>query len=327
VSSKIEVPVPAQWQGQRLDVFLTRMIESVPSRSFAAKLILAGAVTVDGKVRKPSFCLEAQAYVVLNSEILNPVEEKVPQAEQIPLEILYEDKHVLVICKPAGLVVHPGAGVHSGTLVNAVLGHCKSELPSLGSSVRAGIVHRLDRDTSGVMVVAKTSQALTQLSQQFAEHTQTRIYHALVYGNLEPKQNRLVTGYGRDPKNRIKYTVLPEGQGKRAILNYEVQDTLCGEFFSLVKCSLYTGRTHQIRVQMSSLGYGIVGDMLYATPPEALRRQKSLWAYIQKNVQRQMLHAISLGFTHPATGERFTFTHPEPDDFYQLLKHLRNVVL
>jgi len=310
---------------QRLDVYLSKVCEWITSRSFASKWIDAGHVLVDGKQRKPSFRLSVGCQVLLNLSFVDQG-KNIPSAEQISLDILFEDEDVLVINKPAGMVVHPGAGVSSGTLVNAVLGHCGMTLPSLGEASRAGIVHRLDRDTSGVMVVAKSQKALTGLSVQFAKHEQMRKYHAIVYGGFDvprEQEHLLQTWHGRDPKNRIKYAVQPEGVGKKAVLHYRFMESFCENRLSLVECRLETGRTHQIRVQMASIGHGIVGDVLYATVNQAVRQQKELFSQIQKKTERQMLHALELGFKHPSSHEWMFFFAPYPKDFQTTLQWLR----
>lgn len=324
--NKSTFAVSEDFTNQRLDVFITKMCDLIPSRSFAAKLIDQKKVTVDGRLRKPSFALACNQKVEIDLSFLEEVQES-PMAENIPLSILFEDQDVIVLDKPAGMVVHPGAGVRSGTLVNAILGHCGMTLPSLGSPARAGIVHRLDRDTSGVMVVAKSQRALTKLSVQFSKHEQLRKYHSIVYGGFPKecltKSTKLETWHGRDPRNRIKYAVQPEGTGKKAVLFYRVLDAFCHNLFSLVECQLETGRTHQIRVQMASLGHGVVGDAVYANAPQQLRHQKELFAQLNQLILRQMLHAVELGFKHPATDEVMTFRADYPQDFQQALQWLQ----
>ncbi|APJ05206.1 hypothetical protein AXG55_14020 [Silvanigrella aquatica] len=322
MSEIIQLNVPEEFENERLDIFITRMFDLIPSRSFASKLIENNKVKVDQKFQKSSFRLKKNQIIELNTSFLTEINPN-PIGENIPLNILYEDAHLIVIHKPAGMVVHPGAGVHSGTLVNAILGYCGATLPSLGAPSRAGIVHRLDRDTSGVMVVAKSQLALTQLSKQFADHSQIRIYHAIVYGELNPKEGKIETWHGRDPKNRLKYSVQEMGVGKKAILNYATIKNICQNLISLVSCQLYTGRTHQIRVQMSSINHGIIGDALYAKTPQTIKANKELLALISKNAIRQMLHAVHLGFKHPLTGEHMGFDAPYPDDFQNILNLLQ----
>ncbi len=318
MNNTIEITVPDNLQNERLDVILSRLIDVIPSRSFAAKLIANKQVLVDDKYVKSSYKLKELQKISIDLSFLETVNSE-PIGEKIDLDIIFEDNDLIIINKPAGMVVHPGAGVHSGTLVNAILAHCGVTLPSLGLPSRAGIVHRLDRDTSGVMVVAKSQIALTNLSKQFADHSQTRIYHTLIYGNILPVSGKIETWHGRDPKNRIKYAVQPKGKGKKAILSYNKLKTFLDEKISLVACQLYTGRTHQIRVQLSNLGHSILGDALYTNNANELNSNKELKALINKNAQRQMLHAVHLGFKHPVTNVDMSFQSPYPQDFNNLL--------
>jgi 23S rRNA pseudouridine1911/1915/1917 synthase len=307
---------------ERLDVVVARLVDAIPSRSFAARLIDAGLVLVDGKRVKASFRVETRHTVEVDISFLERASTP-PQGEAIPLTILFEDDDILVIDKPAGLVVHPGAGVSSGTLVNAVLAHCGSTLPSLGGAERAGIVHRLDRDTSGVMVVAKSQRALTELSRQFSSHTQERRYLALCYGTPPLPSGTLETWHGRDPRNRLRFAVVAEGQGKRARLDYTVNTVFGEERASLVECLLHTGRTHQIRVQLTSVRAPLLGDALYALPQKPLSDNKSDAAALGKLLNRQMLHARLLALTHPASGSRMVFESQPPADFQEVVMHLK----
>jgi 23S rRNA pseudouridine1911/1915/1917 synthase len=313
--------------GRRLDHALTRFFELIPSRSFAQKLIEAQAVLVNGQLRKSSWLLRQGDVIEVDLTALRPP-PAVPQPQAIPLEIIFEDSDILVINKPAGLVVHPGAGVPDGTLVNAVLAHTGATLPSLGDPLRAGLVHRLDRDTSGVMVVAKSQRALTELSRQFAEHAQLRRYHALVFGEPKPGAQAVETWHGRDPNHRLRYAVLPQGHGKIARMQIKTEKVFADGKASLVVCELYTGRTHQIRVQMAHLGHGLLGDAMYGAAASssagtaALMRDKALWAKVRALATRQMLHAAVLGITHPTTGERLLFETQPPQDFQVLEKML-----
>lgn len=312
--SVLTLSIPEEFSDSRLDVVLNRFVEAIPSRSFASRLIDAGLVTLNGKTPKASARVGAGDILCVDVSFLE-ARTQAPQAERIPLEIIFEDEDLLVINKQAGLVVHPGAGVSSGTLVNAVLGHCGMTLPSLGEPARAGIVHRLDRDTSGVMVVAKSQRALTGLSAQFAAHTQERQYYALVYGTPEPAAGTVETWHGRDPRNRLKYAVVAEGTGKKAKLDFRVAKVFCGSLVSQVVCNLHTGRTHQIRVQLTHLGHPLLGDALYGQMPQAFRQQRELCARLQKSLTRQMLHAHVLGFVHPGTAEAMRFVCEPPEDF------------
>lgn len=327
---KVSLAVSEDCEGSRLDHALTRLLEDIPSRSFAQKLIDAGAVLVAGKQRKCSWILRSSDVIEVDLSALRPP-PAVPLPQALPLDVVFEDEQILVVNKPVGLVVHPGAGVPDGTLVNAVLAHTGMTLPSLGDPLRAGLVHRLDRDTSGVMVVAKTQKALTELSRQFAEHTQLRRYLALVFGALQQSPRDVATWHGRDPKNRLKYAVQPEGQGKIARMKVQTEQIFADGKASLVSCELYTGRTHQIRVQMAHLGHGLLGDVMYgaassgyAGHPTALMKDKPLWAKVRAVASRQMLHAAVLGLTHPVTGERLLFQTQPPQDFQLVEKNLRD---
>ena len=320
----VTLTVEEEFHQQRLDVIVTRLCDFIPSRSFANKLIVNNKIKVDDKFEKPSYKVTQNQLIIIDCSFLTDIQGE-PIGEKIPINILFEDDDILVINKAAGMVVHPGAGVHSGTLVNAILAHCGSTLPSLGNSSRAGIVHRLDRDTSGVLVVAKSQLALTTLSKQFADHSQQRLYSALVYGVPAQLEGKIENWHGRDPHNRIKYAVQTEGVGKKAILHYKVQETLAQKLFSLVECKLYTGRTHQIRVQLCSLKHGIVGDSLYTQTPGTIKNNKQLYSCLVENAQRQMLHAHTLGFIHPRTLENMLFQAPLPNDFQALLNYLKGL--
>lgn len=305
--------VTKEFTNVRLDVFIFQMCDVLPSRSFSAKVVKNGYILVNKKLKKPSFELRENDIVEVDLSFLN-LSASSPKAEAIPLDILFEDEHIIVINKAAGMVVHPGAGVSSGTLVNALLHHCGSMIPSLGNDSRAGIVHRLDRDTTGVMVAAKTQTALTFLSEEFATHKQHRVYDAICFGILKEKSGTIETGYGRDLKNRLKYKTFPLGEGKVAKLSYKVLNEV-QDLFSLVECTLYTGRTHQIRVQMTSIKHPIVGDALYAHVSDKVRNNKPVCAMLNKMVERQLLHAKMLEITHPITKQRMMFTAPYPKDF------------
>ena len=332
----MKIRIIDELQGQRLDVFLCRYVESIPSRSFAKKIIENAKVTVNNQIKKSSYILCCDDEINLD---LGFLEEKplVPQAEKIPLNIIYEDEHVLVIDKNAGMVVHPGAGVHTGTLVNAVLGHCGNTLPYFGDNqFRAGIVHRLDKDTSGVMVIAKSQLALTELSKQFASHAQKRIYHAITYQCLTEDsfknkkvqkiedEWKVMTSHGRDPNHRIKYKVLQEGEGKIAILYIKPLFINFEKNCQLVQCRLETGRTHQIRVQMSYLGFPLMGDILYGIIPQKNKNSTSWMKWSTNNISRQMLHAKILGFSHPETKNYTEFETDYPNDFKIALHQIQN---
>jgi 23S rRNA pseudouridine1911/1915/1917 synthase len=316
--------VSEEESGLRLDVWLHRFCDFLPSRTFAANWVSAGHVTVSRSVPKASLKLRGGDQIGIRVPVQNSCPDE-PQPETIPLRIIFEDEHILVINKQPGLVVHPGAGIRSGTLVNGVLAHCGFTLPSLGERERAGIVHRLDRDTSGVMVVAKSQIALSALGNQFASHAHLRTYSALCFGAPFPEQQRIETGYGRHPQFRTRYAVRHLGEGRHAATNIRVVESLCEGAMSLLECSLETGRTHQIRVHTAHLGNPLVGDPVYSRIPESLvRTSPQLAAIVRRGANRQMLHALQLGFSHPVSGESVVFDAPLEPDFANLLATLRS---
>ncbi len=294
----------ADESGKRLDAWLADN-EPELSRARWQTLIKAGDVTVNGKPVKPNCKLNAGDRVEWTIPPPVPT-ETLP--EDIPLDVLFEDRHIIVINKPAGLVVHPAAGNESGTLVNALLHHC-SDLAGIGGEERPGIVHRLDKDTSGAMVVAKTEQAMKELARQFKHRETEKEYLAIVRGVPAPPAGRIVTTIGRHKIHRKKMAVNVRN-GRNAISNYKVIEDFT--LAALVRVRIETGRTHQIRVHMAHLRHPIVGDTLYgrarAEDPRA---------------ERQMLHAKRLSITHPDTGERLHFSAPLPPDMTDLLKSLR----
>lgn len=288
---------------QRLDVFLASMAAEI-SRSHWKVLIQDGCVLVNGKSAKPN-CKLAAGDVVAWSIPAEASSEAQP--EDIPLDVLFEDEAVLVLNKPSGLVVHPAPGNESGTLVNALLFHA----PVFQSLERAGIVHRLDKETSGVMVVAKSGAAMTDLQRQFKARETEKEYLALVWG-CPPPNGRIETLIGRHPKHRQKMAVLTEG-GREAVSTYKVAEQFSD--IALVEVRIETGRTHQIRVHMTHLGHPVIGDPVYGRA----RNNK-----LPVAVNRQMLHAARLEFTHPLTGKRLSFNAPLPNDMRRLLENLRN---
>ena len=301
--------------GARLDAFLARAIPAL-SRSRLKRLIAAGRVRADGgPVSDPAAKVKAgQNFAIVVPESVDAR----PAAQQIPLTVIYEDAELIVIDKPAGLVVHPAPGNPERTLVNALLAHCGASLSGIGGVRRPGIVHRLDKDTSGLMVAAKTDAAHSALAAQFAAHTVERAYRALVWGIPHPPQGTIEGNIGRSPRNRKKMSVVKRG-GKTALTRYRVVERY-GGLASLVECRLTTGRTHQIRVHLASRGHPVIGDPVYgranaerkqALPPAARAALEAL--------TRQALDAYLLGFTHPATGERLNFCNNLPSDI-KLLK-------
>lgn len=299
---QIELIVGEEDEGTRLDVFINRKLGKL-SRSHIQKLIEDGMVKVNGLNSKTSLKVKRDQLVEVN--IPEPKKLEV-DAQDIPIEILYEDKDVAVVNKPKGMVVHPACGNYSGTLVNAIMYKC-DKLSSINGIIRPGIVHRIDKDTSGVLVIAKNDNAHMKLSQQLKNHTMTRRYVALVYGDLKNQKGIIDAPIARHKTERKKMAVGKEG--KSAVTHFEVIERLNG--YTLIKASLETGRTHQIRVHMAYIGHPLVGDEVYGPKKPKIK------------VKGQMLHAEVLGFTHPATGEYMEFSAPMPQDFRDLLDKLR----
>ena len=295
----IELTVPNEQAGLRLDRFLALALPQF-SRSRLQALIRAGDVRLQGKAARTRETVRAGDVVRLTEP---QVQEIDAQAEEIPLEILFEDDDLLVLNKPAGLVVHPGAGNQTHTLVNALLHHC-ANLSGIGGKQRPGIVHRLDKETSGCLVVAKNDAAHQHLSRQFAEREVKKIYLALVAGTLKKPRGIIDAAIARHPVQRKKMAV-NQTRGRIARTDYRVLQS--GGGLSLVECALHSGRTHQIRVHLHHLGYPVIGDSLYGKKAAA---------------PRQMLHAWKLGFTHPRTGERHFLEAPIPEDFRSLMARL-----
>jgi 23S rRNA pseudouridine1911/1915/1917 synthase len=298
--------VTPEGAGNRLDTWLSGR-EPDLSRARIQALIHGGHVTLDGKAAKPSQKLSEGQTVTLT---IPPAVETASRPEAIPLEVLFEDRDLIVINKPAGLVVHPAAGHASGTLVNALLARCP-DLAGIGGEIRPGIVHRLDRDTTGVMVVAKNETAMRSLVNQFRDRQVTKEYLALVWGHLNPPSGRTETLIGRNPHDRKKMSAKPV-IGRPAVTLYETAETFAAT--SLLRVRIETGRTHQIRVHMAHLGHSIVGDPQYGRP-----RRETLPVPVPA---RQMLHAAKLSFIHPATGQPMTFEAPLPADMRELVSIL-----
>lgn len=305
--------------GQRLDRVLAE-VSGALSRSRVKALIEAGEAWRDGQpVANPSEAVRPGARYSLH---VPPPEPATPQAQAIPLTILYEDPHLIVLDKPAGLVVHPAPGNLDGTLVNALLAHAGEELTGIGGEKRPGIVHRLDKDTSGVMVVAKSEAAHHALSEAFAARDLDREYLALVWGLPSPAKGEIEGDIGRHPMDRKRMAVVTRN-GKHALTRYATEQAWAGAC-ALLRCRLATGRTHQIRVHLSHKGHPLVGDPVYLrrTPASA----KSLGATAREALlafPRQALHAATLGFRHPVTGEALSFAAPLPPDMAALLDVLK----
>lgn len=321
--------VAADDAGLRLDKFLALKLPDL-SRTRLKQLVLAGAVTIDDKSETdPNRKLFADMKIAIAVPESTPPE---PQAESIPLDIVYEDHDLIVLNKPAGLVVHPAAGHATGTLVNALIAHCGDSLSGIGGVKRPGIVHRLDKDTTGLLVIAKNDRAHKKLAEQFADHGRTgplqRSYRAVIWGVPDRKHGTIEASIDRSTKSRDRMTVVRGERGREAITHYEVLETFNGldgtPIASLVACHLETGRTHQIRVHMTHIGHPLIGDALYGSGFKTkISRLPASAKEIVENFPRQALHAAELGFEHPKTGEEMHFECPDPQDFAYLIKALR----
>jgi 23S rRNA pseudouridine1911/1915/1917 synthase len=306
-----QVVVGPEGAGKRIDVALAAALEGI-SRSQVARHIAEGAVTVNGAAAAaPSQKVRAGDVLSFQPAPARPV---ALAAEAIPLTVVYEDRWLLVVDKPAGLVVHPAPGHEGGTLVNALLAHCK-DLRGIGGELRPGIVHRLDRGTSGLLVVAKDDATLAALGADFKVHRILRRYEALVVGAPARDSGRIETLHGRDPHDRKKFSVKVR-TGRKAVTEWRVLERLSG--LTRVEAELHTGRTHQVRLHFTSLGCPILGDATYGRPP----RDPELRTLGQE-LGRQALHAKLLGFTHPATGEQLQWTSPLPADIEAALQAAR----
>jgi len=290
--------------GKRIDVYISSYKDEL-SRSQVQKLIENGLVTVNGKTTKNNYKLRKGD--IIEIEIPDPEPLEI-EAENIPLDILYEDKDVIVVNKPQGMVVHPAPGHYSGTLVNALMYHCKDELSGINGCMRPGIVHRIDKDTSGILMIAKSDTAHRSLAEQLAVHSITRKYYAVVCGNIKQDSGTVDKPIARSPKDRKKMAIV-EG-GRRAVTHYRVLERF-GKY-TLVECQLETGRTHQIRVHMASLGHPLLGDTVYGSEKQPYK------------LSGQALHAKVLGFNHPVSGKYMEFESSLPEYFEKLLLKLRN---
>ena len=312
----LNLSVPDELVGERLDRFLTQSTDQ--TRSFITKLIENGAVSVNGKVESKNYKLSKRDEI----EIRFPepeADEAIP--ENIPLDIIYEDNDIIVINKPSGMIVHPATGIYTGTLVNALLYHCKDSLSGIGGVVRPGIVHRIDKDTSGLLVVAKNDEAHLCLSEQLKTHEVSRVYHAIAIGNIKDDSGTINKPIGRHPTDRKKMAIVtdPSRRSRDAITHFEVVERyqLPTGRFTYVQCKLETGRTHQIRVHLSSIGHPLVGDLVYGGGNTKFEAEtKAL-------ISGQCLHAKELELTHPRTGEHMRFESPLPENFEKILEKLR----
>lgn len=285
---------------ERLDKWISSSLPDL-SRSYIQKCIKDYNVVVNGKPQKASYRLKVDDEVVF--DIPEAVEPNI-EAENIPLNILYEDEDVLIVDKPKGMVVHPAPGHYNGTLVNAVMYHCKDHLSGINGVMRPGIVHRIDRDTTGSLIICKNDHSHNMIAAQLKEHSITRKYHAIVHGVIEQDTGTVKASIGRDPKDRKKMAIVDIG-GKPAATHYTVLQRF--KEYTYIECQLETGRTHQIRVHMSSIGHPLLGDEVY-------NQRKSPY-----HLEGQTLHAMVIGFVHPSTGEYMEVMAPLPEYFKHLL--------
>lgn len=309
--SIIETTIGEAQQGLRLDKALAELLPDL-SRERLKALIVEGQVTSGGRALNPSIKVAAGQVFAIT---LPATAESEVVAQDIPLVIVYEDADLIVIDKPAGMVVHPAVGNLDGTLVNALLHHCRDSLSGIGGVARPGIVHRIDKDTSGLLVVAKSDKAHEGLAHQFSTHNIDRLYSAIVYGIPNPAAGIVDTWIGRSNSDRKKMAVHPDGRGKRAVTHYRVIDRMRGA--ALVECRLQTGRTHQVRVHLTHLGHPLIGDPVYG------RERKGFKSILETlGFKRQALHAKRLGFIHPVSGKELSFDSALPTDMQELLSEL-----
>lgn len=303
---ELQYEVTAEEDGLRLDQYIAGRCMDL-SRSYIQKLIKESRVTINKNIQTKTKTAVQESDIV-NVFLPDPKELEI-KPQDIPLDILYEDNDVLVVNKPKGMVVHPAPGHYEDTLVNAVLYHCRDNLSGINGVLRPGIVHRIDKDTTGALIVCKNDKAHQKIADQLRAHTITRSYRAIVYNNFSEDEGMINAPIGRHPTNRKKRMVT-EKNSKEAITHYKVLDHL-NHKFNYIECRLETGRTHQIRVHMSHIGHPLLGDEVYGPVNSKF-----------KNLQGQTLHAATLGFIHPTTEEYMEFSAPLPDYFEKLLKTL-----
>jgi 23S rRNA pseudouridine1911/1915/1917 synthase len=295
----------------RLDTYLRGKFPAL-SRGAIQRLIEGGNIRINGKPTKATHSPRAGEIVELEMPEARPAEA---QPEELPLDVLYEDEILLVLNKSSGIVVHPAAGNEEGTLVNALLHHCQGQLSGIGGVARPGIVHRLDKETTGCLVIAKTDEAHVALSAQFAGRSVDKIYHAIVCGEMEREKGQITAAIARHPSHRKRMAVDDEF-GRAARTTYRVLERLRAA--TLVEATLHTGRTHQIRVHFQFLGFPLVGDVTYGN-----RQNQRLNELTSFQASRQMLHAFQLSFIHPRSGKRMSFEAPRPEDFEDALSALK----
>ncbi len=301
--SEVLIDVPEEFEGERIDKFLSVLVEN-SSRNAVQKLIENEKILVNGQAINKKYKVSIGDEIVMLPSELKPLDA---EPENIPLDIVYEDDDLLVVNKPRGMVVHPAPGNYSGTLVNALLYHCKDSLSGINGILRPGIVHRIDKDTSGLLIVAKNDIAHMGLAEQIKEHSFTREYNAVIVGHLKEHEGTVNAPIGRNPKDRKKMCVTMSNS-KNAVTHYRVIEDYEG--YSHISLKLETGRTHQIRVHMAHLGHAVAGDFVYGNDKKS--------AYLNG----QCLHAIKIGFVHPVTKEYLEFTSDLPDYFKDFLNRL-----
>ena len=306
-NNSFEYVVTDEYEGMRVDKLISELIDSF-SRSYIKKLIDDKKVVCNDKTVKASFVVSEGDHIVME---IPPIEVPDILPQDIPLDILYEDDDVLVVNKPKGMVVHPAAGHYKDTLVNAVMYHCKDKLSGINGVMRPGIVHRIDKDTTGSVIICKNDNAHQKIADQLKDHTVNRVYHAICYGIIKEDEGDIETLIGRSPSDRKKMAVVTSG-GKFASTHYRVLKRFEGDNYTYIECKLKTGRTHQIRVHMAHIGHPLLGDDVYAPS----RKSKF-------NTEGQCLHAKILGFKHPTTGEYIETDAPLPEYFSHLLDVLK----
>lgn len=290
--------------GIRLDKYLSDRLPDAITRSFLQKLIKEEQVTVDGRLQKANYKLKPEQTIQIT---IPPAEETAILPEDIPLDILYEDNDLLVVNKPKDMVVHPSAGHYTGTLVNAIMFHCKGSLSGINGEIRPGIVHRIDKDTTGSLIICKNDESHLKIAEQIKEHSVKRIYRGIVSGTLKESEGTVEGNIGRHPIDRKKMALVTKG-GKPAITHYRVLEQFKNAAY--MEFRLETGRTHQIRVHMASIGHPLLGDTVYGNAKNPYK------------LNGQTLHAMTIGFIHPTTGEYLEVSAPIPEYFNALIKKL-----
>lgn len=291
--------------GIRLDKYLSDRLPDAITRSFLQKLIKEEQVTVDGRLQKANYKLKPEQTIQIT---IPPAEETAILPEDIPLDILYEDNDLLIVNKPKDMVVHPSAGHYTGTLVNAIMFHCKGSLSGINGEIRPGIVHRIDKDTTGSLIICKNDESHLKIAEQIKEHSVKRIYRGIVSGTLKESEGTVEGNIGRHPIDRKKMALVTKG-GKPAITHYRVLEQFKNAAY--MEFCLETGRTHQIRVHMASIGHPLLGDTVYGNAKNPYK------------LNGQTLHAMTIGFIHPTTGEYLEVSAPIPEYFNALIKKLR----